>query len=129
VNDRNLYNIVYDQRSGSFFAVGDAQILSSAAGTTWSQIYNGGRTQKFEWKRLWYVGSNDTATSTATAPVSQQIGERASVSVIVNDTDYVVSTDPEFKNVYVYYLVVGNLAGSGPVTVTNPFLLTTEFKR
>lgn len=129
VNDRNLYNIVYDPRSGSFFAVGDAQILSSASGTSWSQIYNGGRTQKFEWKRLWYVGSNDTATSTATAPVSQQIGERASVSVIVNDTDYVVSTDPEFKNVYVYYLVVGNLAGNGPVTVTNPFLLTTEFKR
>ena len=129
INDRNLYEVRYEDVSDNWVAVGDAQILSSANGTTYTQGYDGGRTQSFSYKRLWYVGSNDDPLATTTAPVSNRLGQRASVSMIINDTDYVVSDDPSSPNVYIYYLVVGNLSGNGPITVTNPFLLTTEFKR
>ena len=129
INDRNLYEVRYEDVSDNWVAVGDAQILSSSNGTTYTQGYDGGRTQSFSYKRLWYVGSNDDPLATTTAPVSNRLGQRASVSMIINDTDYVVSDDPSSPNVYIYYLVVGNLSGNGPITVTNPFLLTTEFKR
>jgi hypothetical protein len=122
-NDRNLREVRWNAVNSRWTITGDAEVVSSTDSNTWTMVYDGGRTQVFTYKRLWYVGSNDDPLSTATPPVSNQIGSRASLSMIINDTNYIAD------QVYVYYLVTGNLAGTGPITVTNPFLLVTEFKR
>ena len=80
------------------------------------------------YRRLWYLGSNSSPFVNTTASVaSRLIAPSDTVSAVITDTNYIA--DYENGLTYVYYLVVGNMSGSTPTFVTNPYIAVTEFKR
>ena len=80
------------------------------------------------YRRLWYLGSNSSPFVNTTATVASRLtAPSATVSAVITDTNYIA----DYANglTYVYYIVVGNMSGSSPTFVTNPYIATTEFKR
>jgi hypothetical protein len=143
----DLYGIAYG--SGSWVAVGrNGAIITSTNGTAWTDISNA--FYKQNWNTVYYSGgkfiiggdntvilltaSNGSITTVYNAGTSNTVnwvkltgsdgvGNQASLSMVYVDTEVASGTT------YNYYLVVGNTNGTSPITVKNPYLIATEFKR
>jgi hypothetical protein len=109
VNTRNLYSIDYSPSFNTINISGDGLILHSAASPiSFTSALKLSPDESYTMERLWYRGSHASPQTINTAvPATSQIINGSTVTGTIIDTDYKKNDE------IVYYLVIGNIKGTG----------------
>jgi hypothetical protein len=127
VETRNLYSVDYSPLHDTINISGDGMILHSPASTlNFTPTLKLTADESYTMERLWYRGSHANAKVTGTAVDSaSQVINGSTVSGTIIDTDFAKNDE------IVYYLVAGNIKGTGNsgVTAGGSAITAVEYKK